>query len=115
MRDGIDRDGRHLYPVLPYPHFIRATDDDIAAIYAFLMTRTPLERVAQPNELVFPFNWRPLLAGWNLLFLTPGQWEPTRQRTRNGTRVPTWWTRSAIAAPATRRTTPPAPNRSTGR
>ncbi|MGD0432141.1 MAG: cytochrome c [Acetobacteraceae bacterium] len=76
MRDGIDRDGRHLYPVLPYPHFIRATDDDIAAIYAFLMTRTPLERVAQPNELVFPFNWRPLLAGWNLLFLRPGQWEP---------------------------------------
>jgi len=29
MRDGIDRDGNHLYPVLPYPHFTRASDADI--------------------------------------------------------------------------------------
>ena len=35
MRDGIDRGGRHLYPVLPYPHFTRATDEDISALYAF--------------------------------------------------------------------------------
>ena len=76
MRDGIDRDGRHLYPVLPYPHFIRATDDDIAAIYAFLMTRGAVSQTTPANNLTFPFNWRPLLAGWNLLFLRPGTWEP---------------------------------------
>ena len=75
MRDGIDRAGRHLYPVLPYPHFTRATDDDIAAMYAFLMTRTPVRQQAPPNALPFPFSWRPLLAGWNLLFLRPGVWQ----------------------------------------
>jgi nicotinate dehydrogenase subunit B len=74
MRDGVDRAGRHLYPVLPYPHFTRATDDDIAAMYAFLMTRTPLRHETPPNALSFPFSWRPLLAGWNLLFLRPGVW-----------------------------------------
>ena len=76
MRDGIDRAGRHLYPVLPYPHFTRATDDDITAMYAFLMTRTPSRQQAPPNALSFPFSWRPLLAGWNLLFLRPGVWRP---------------------------------------
>jgi mono/diheme cytochrome c family protein len=76
MRDGIDRSGRHLYPVLPYPHFTRASDDDIAAMYAFLMTRAPVHESAPPNHLPFPLNNRILLAGWNLLYLDPGPWHP---------------------------------------
>ncbi len=76
MRDGIDREGRHLYPVLPYPHFIHATNADIAAMYAFLMTRQPVRQPARPNDLSFPFNVRPLLAVWNLIYLKPGEWRP---------------------------------------
>jgi mono/diheme cytochrome c family protein len=77
MRDGIDRSGRHLYPVLPYPHFTRATDQDIAAMYAFLMTRAPVSQTTPPNDdLPFPLNMRVLLAGWNLLYLKPGPWQP---------------------------------------
>jgi len=76
MRDGVDRAGRNLYPVLPYPHFIHATEADIAAIYAFLMTRRPVQREDRANDLRFPFNARPLLAGWNLLFLRSGEWRP---------------------------------------
>jgi mono/diheme cytochrome c family protein len=76
LRDGIDREGRHLYPVLPYPHFTRATDDDIAAMYAFLMTRDPVAATAPVNRLEFPFKYRPLVAAWNLLFLSPGEWKP---------------------------------------
>jgi mono/diheme cytochrome c family protein len=76
MRDGISRDGTHLYPVLPYPHFTRATDEDIAAIYAFLMTRPPVRQATPPNHLPFPLNHRMLLAGWNLLYLQPGVWQP---------------------------------------
>ena len=76
MRDGIDRAGRHLYPVLPYPHFTRASDDDIAAIYAFLMTRAPIRATPPPNKLPFPLDRRVVLAGWNLLYLKPGPWHP---------------------------------------
>ncbi len=76
MRDGIDREGRHLYPVLPYTHFTRATDDDIAALYAFLMTRAPVQRIAPPDALPFPMNLRFVMAGWNMLYLEPGAWEP---------------------------------------
>jgi len=76
MRDGIDRTGRHLYPVLPYPHFTRASDDDIAALYAFLMTRAPVHQITRANDLPFPLDNRVLLAGWNLLYLNPGTWHP---------------------------------------
>jgi mono/diheme cytochrome c family protein len=80
MRDGIDRSGRHLYPVLPYPHFTRASDADIAAMYAFLMTRAPVSQRAPPNDLPFPLDNRALLAGWNLLYLKPGPWQPDPAR-----------------------------------
>ena len=75
MRDGIDREGDHLYPVLPYPHFTRASDTDIGAMYAFLMTRAPVHAEAPANRLPFPLNQRLVMAGWNLLYLKPGPWQ----------------------------------------
>jgi mono/diheme cytochrome c family protein len=39
MKDGVSRSGAHLYPALPYEHFTHVTDDDLDALYAFLMTR----------------------------------------------------------------------------
>jgi mono/diheme cytochrome c family protein len=72
LREGVDRRGRHLYPAFPYDHFTLVTDEDSRALYAYLMTREPV-RAAQPaNELTFPFNIRTLLAGWKLLYFTPG-------------------------------------------
>ena len=76
MRDGIARDGAHLYPVLPYPHFTRASDADIGALYAYLMSRDKVRATPPANELPFPLDQRALLAGWNLLFLRPGPWQP---------------------------------------
>src|ERR1700722_8590364 len=42
MREGIHRDGRHLYPAFPYSHFAKATDADLQALYAFLMAQAPV-------------------------------------------------------------------------
>src|SRR5690242_14268988 len=41
MREGVDREGRNLYPAFPYDHFTLLTDDDLHALYAFVMTREP--------------------------------------------------------------------------
>ena len=68
MREGIHRDGRHLYPAFPYSHFAKATDADLQALYAYLMAQTPVRAVNRDAALAFPFNWRPLMAGWNALF-----------------------------------------------
>ena len=76
MREGVDRRGRHLYPAFPYDHYTKVTDADLKALYAYFMSRKPVRAQAKPNELRFPFNLRPLLAGWNLLFLESGPFKP---------------------------------------
>lgn len=72
MKQGVSRSGSHLYPALPYEHFTHVSDDDLAALYAFFMTRRPVRQAAPANRLIFPLEFRPLLAGWKLLFLHEG-------------------------------------------
>ena len=72
MRKGVSRDGHLLYPAFPYVHFTRMSDEDLAALYAYLMARTPVHAPAKTNSLDFPLNFRPLVAGWNFLFLDEG-------------------------------------------
>ncbi|MFH6781231.1 MULTISPECIES: cytochrome c [Methylobacterium] len=89
MREGVDREGRHLYPAFPYTHYAGLTDADIAALYAFTMTREPVRAEAKANALPFPLSWRPLIAGWKLLFVRepsiPGVTSPADPR-----RDPEW-------------------------
>jgi nicotinate dehydrogenase subunit B len=76
MREGIHRDGRHLYPAFPYPHFAKATDADLQALYAYLMAQMPVRADIPTNTLAFPFNLRPLMAGWNALFHDANAYQP---------------------------------------
>ncbi|WP_342710321.1 molybdopterin cofactor-binding domain-containing protein [Bradyrhizobium sp. B124] len=76
MREGIHRDGRHLYPAFPYTHFAKTSDADRQALYAYLMVQAPVRAETPANALAFPFNLRPLLAGWNALFHQPNSFQP---------------------------------------
>ncbi|WP_347558179.1 cytochrome c [Robbsia sp. KACC 23696] len=84
MREGISRDGRHLYPVFPYTAFGKMTDADMTALYAFLMTRapeaTPAALATRRTALGFPWGVRPLLAGWNALYLDRQPFAPDPSR-----------------------------------
>src|SRR6202161_3589351 len=64
MRDGVARDGQHLYPTFPHDHFTNVSDDDDRALYAFLMTRAPVRGDARANHLPFPLDQRVVIAGW---------------------------------------------------
>lgn len=72
MREGISRDGHLLYPAFPYDAFTRTTDEDLAALYAYLMAQPAVRSEVPETKLAFPFGSRPLLAIWNAMFLTPG-------------------------------------------
>jgi mono/diheme cytochrome c family protein len=72
MREGVNRGGSHLYPAFPYEHFTLVTDEDDAALYAFIMTRQPVQSRTPDNDLPFPLNVRFLMAGWKLLFFKQG-------------------------------------------
>ena len=80
MRQGIRRDGSHIYPAMPYTAFRTMTEGDMEALYAFLMSQDAVSAPRQPSTLRFPFNLRPLMAGWNTLFLRGGAFQPDARR-----------------------------------
>jgi mono/diheme cytochrome c family protein len=84
MRSGVDRDGQHLYPTFPYDHFTNVSDEDDAALYAYLMTRPAVHAPARENALSFPLDQRFVIAGWKLLFLRRGSYQP------DGTKSAEW-------------------------
>ncbi|MBY5371505.1 molybdopterin-dependent oxidoreductase (plasmid) [Rhizobium sp. WSM1274] len=69
MREGISRDGHHLYPAHPYTSFAGAEDADLQALYAYMMTQAPGAEKAPETKLKFPYSIRAMMAGWNALFL----------------------------------------------
>lgn len=91
MREGVNREGDHLYPAFPYDHFTLVNDADSEAIYAFMMTRQPVQARTQENHLPFPLNMRFILAGWKLLFFHKGPYEQDSTRDEQ-------WNRGAYLA-----------------
>ena len=80
MREGISRDGHHLYPAFPYTAFTKTTDEDLTALYAHLMAQPAVVSTVPQTTLAFPFNLRQLMALWNAMFLTPGPVAPIAAR-----------------------------------
>jgi len=80
MRHGIHRDGRHLYPAFPYTAYAKLSDDDMQALYAWLMAQPAVKAKAPETKLAFPYNLRPALAGWKLLYHDPSPFQPDPAR-----------------------------------
>ncbi|WP_176045828.1 c-type cytochrome [Burkholderia sp. BCC1644] len=68
MREGISRDGTHLYPAFPYTAFAKLSEPDLLALYAYLMSQPPVKHVPPKTKLPFPLDQRRLVAGWNWLY-----------------------------------------------
>ena len=71
MREGVRKDGAHLYPAFPYDRFTRTSDEDIEALYAYFMSLPPVRYEPPANRLMIPFNVRAALAIWKARHFTP--------------------------------------------
>lgn len=81
VREGVAKDGRHLYPAMPYPSYAKITDADMKALYAYFMQGVaPVQQANKPSEIPWLLSWRWPLASWNMVFSreTPYQPDPTR-------------------------------------
>lgn len=77
VRQGIAKDGRHLYPAMPYPSYAKVGDDDIQNLYEFFINSvTPVDQPNRPNDLHWPLNMRWPLALWNTLMTGSGTYKP---------------------------------------
>jgi mono/diheme cytochrome c family protein len=76
VREGVRRDGRHLYPAFPYTSYTLLSRDDVLAIKAYLMTLPPIAQPNHANDLGFPFNQRWAMAFWNAAFFKSQRFVP---------------------------------------
>ena len=75
VRRGIAKDGRRLYPAMPYPSYAKLTDADVAALYDFFKKQVPpVHQTNLHNEIPRLLSFRWPLAIWNLVFTTSGSY-----------------------------------------
>ena len=65
-----------VYPAMPYTSYHLVVREDADAILSYLMSLAPVDRAVPENTLSFPYNVRPLLFFWNLLFADRGVFIP---------------------------------------
>ncbi|THD81727.1 MAG: c-type cytochrome [Phenylobacterium sp.] len=93
VHKGIAKDGERLYPSFPYEAYTLMSDDDVLAIKAYLFSLPPTHAVAPPDALAFPFNHRPLMAVWSLIYNPDHRFQPRADRSPE-------WNRGAYLAEA---------------
>jgi mono/diheme cytochrome c family protein len=54
---GVSRDGRALFPIMPYPNFSRADKEDIYSVIAYIRTLEPVQYDVPKSEAKFPMNF----------------------------------------------------------
>lgn len=87
LRQGVRRDGTHLYPAMPYTAYTQLADDDIAAMYAYFMQGVkPVDQGTPPTDLPFPFNIRASMGVWNALFLKDERFKPDASKSADWNR-----------------------------
>lgn len=76
LKQGVGKDGKRLYPAMPYPAYSSMTEADIADIWAYLQKIEPVSNRVVSNQLPFPFSIRSVMIGWNLLNFSPKEFAP---------------------------------------
>lgn len=57
MREGVDRDGNTLFPLMPYEEYSKMSDEDAKAIVAYLRSMPAVRYEAPRTDLDFPIKY----------------------------------------------------------
>ena len=76
MKRGVGRHGEHLYPAFPYGAYSLLTTPDVRDLFAYMKTLPAVAGVTAPHQLGFPFNLRPAIGFWKLLYFRPVEFRP---------------------------------------
>lgn len=56
ITSGVDKAGRAMFPLMPYPHLNSLSEEDILSIIAYVRTLRPIENTPPPTTLNFPLS-----------------------------------------------------------
>lgn len=77
MREGITRSGDPLYPAMPYTAYAKMSDEDLTALYHYLMQDVQPQAVAdKESDIPWPLNMRWPLNGWNWVYHDDSRFTP---------------------------------------
>lgn len=57
IREGVDRTGRTLFPIMPYEHYRHMSDEDVASVVVFLRSLPPAHNQLPETEIIFPVKY----------------------------------------------------------
>jgi len=80
MRRGVRPNGEHLYPVFPYTAFTKITNEDVAALFAYLKSIPAIRQETKENEVSFPFNQRWLMSVWKMVYFDERVYETDKSK-----------------------------------
>lgn len=86
VRKGVRRDGKRLYPAMPFPYLARMTQEDVKDIRAYLSTVEPVHNPVAVNQLPFPLNQRMAMMVWDTLYFTPGEFREQPDKSKQWNR-----------------------------
>jgi len=81
LHEGKSKDGSLLYPAFPYWAYTKVSREDADAMYAYLKSIAPVSQQNRPHEMRFPYDQRPLLAGWRALYFREGEFKADPRET----------------------------------
>ncbi|HEY7976954.1 MAG TPA: cytochrome c [Rhizomicrobium sp.] len=93
MHRGVRKDGKRLYPAMPFASYTYMTDADALAIKAYLFSLSPVRAPAKANTLGFPFNQRWAMGIWAFFFNADTRFAPDTAKSPE-------WNRGAYIAEA---------------
>lgn len=56
ITSGVNRDGKAIFPVMPYPNYGKMDKEDIYSIIAYIRTLKPVPSTVEATKLDFPFS-----------------------------------------------------------
>lgn len=81
MRQGVAKDGHHLYPAMPYTAYAKMSEADMRALYDYLQHEVaPQPQANRASDIPWPLSIRWPLAIWNRLFHQEARWQPDTQQ-----------------------------------
>jgi mono/diheme cytochrome c family protein len=57
IREGIGNDGRALFPMMPYQHYKRMSDEDLASVVVYVRSLAPVRNQLPKTDIIFPVKY----------------------------------------------------------
>jgi mono/diheme cytochrome c family protein len=57
IREGISHDGQTLFPMMPYAHYRRMSDEDLASVIVYIRSLPPLRNPLPRTDIHFPVKY----------------------------------------------------------